>query len=855
MGVKSQHLLTPSYPEVLPTSKQFQKIKKFIVGTQKYTLPWPTPPPSYNPFDPKHVDILQDYYLECKIEPHPPLPFDSYVKVVTEIEKLYPNKKYFYYQRFKAMLCHWCRKLGHPSKWCDDIVDIDTLEFSSIRLLAEFVMQYPKHQLNIKYGKYSQLILELLEEFPALIRRRDKFWKDFGKVNPYSNESIYWAFGDYRRRDIGILWAMGSAKVYLLKLIMGYETKYCIELKNLRLDNHISWKASSEAALPIIHEYLSCGILRIIPESYAQVILPLALIIKPDKVRPVIDAKPINHYAVSMKFKPNNLTAVKQTIFKSARILTQDGRHAFFQLPVTKAQSLKQCIRFYYPPFGRFVVAAFTVEIFGSSTSCYRFHKMESQANNYFRAMGIQMNSYYDDSQFYAPDHPLFAAILGCFIKRVYYHLGRQLNEKKTDLLVGSYTAKFRGFLWDSRYFTYQPLDKTLISTHQLLDHIILSKNIEIPIHDLVSVMGKLSFIGNVINNMSILLSPIKDLMRLFHSQYSVDTVYQQKFVVEPSLVSHLIYLKKVLKKSYKRQFIIPHIDLEVVTDASERMAASYDSCNQIIIIPLPINIIDESSTMREIYGAKVAIINRLESCKGKNVRLLIDNLGSSTILMRNGSKLFKLNQIVYSLIKLCQDNDINLWVRWLRRDMRAIQFADDLSKSVEKDRWLFNRELLFFIIKTLKLPNIELDLLADNHNKICNKYYSRYKDGYSMGCNWMQYSYDKFIGYICYLNPPFRGDYLNLSIRQIIQKQINTYVVLPIWVSAPWYGLVKQYATYIVEIPEGSKYFTSPSYMTNRLTKKWNIMLVFFYFKIKMKPKYYKFIARTYSIIKAPGL
>ena len=79
-----------------------------------------------------------------------------------------------------------------------------------------------------------------------------------------------------------------------------------------------------------------------------------------------------------MRFKPDEFEIVNQTIFRNARVLTQDGKHAFYQLPISKEQSLKQCIKFYYPPFKKDIVCAFTVEMFGSSNSCYRFYIRKS---------------------------------------------------------------------------------------------------------------------------------------------------------------------------------------------------------------------------------------------------------------------------------------------------------------------------------------------------------------------------------------------------------------------------------------------------------------------------------------------
>ena len=86
-----------------------------------------------------------------------------------------------------------------------------------------------------------------------------------------------------------------------------------------------------------------------------------------------------------------------------------------------------------------------------------------------------------------------------------------------------------------------------------------------------------------------------------------------------------------------------------------------------------------------------------------------------------------------------------------------------------------------------------------------------------------MRYNYHYFENDVCYLNPPFRGDYLQISILQIINKKIDCYIILPKWPSAMWYILVLQYADVIIEIPNGTELFKSPEYMTTRLLEELN--------------------------------
>ena len=791
-------------------------------------------------------DICQEYlYDEAP-------PVVTYQEAVTDVESQFVNKKYLHYDHYKDIVCHFCKKKGHPVKLCEETVDIDIIQDPDIRRLATFILHYPSNIINPVYGKYGDILLNLPNLYEKLKSDRQKFWNDFGYDNPFSDTTKYWSFGNYRRRDIGYLWAIGTTRVQLLKLVVGYESKTCIKIPRMRLRNHVSWDQNVHLALPVLYEYIQFGILRLVPPEFAEVILPMSVIVKPGKVRIVIDGKASNCYTPSMKFLPNDIDHVQKMIFPNARIQGADAVHAFYQLNVTTAQARRQCIQFIHPITGVTVTAAFFTEIFGSKLSCYRYVKMEDQINKYFRLCGIKFSDYYDDANFYSVDHSLFAGVMGSFIKRVYYHIGRQLNESKTDLLHGSYQAKHRGFIWNSRLMNFKATDKLINSTNEIFQDLFESVGKRKSNRVLLQLMGKCMYMAKGLTYMSILLSPIKDLLRLLHSRYSQDEIWLKSFTVSKSLVSHLHYIHQILKNGIIMPIKIPHCDIEIVTDASDRMAGSYDSLGKIVVVPLPEAVKLESSTYRECYGIYVALQNRLPIIRGKKVRILVDNLGSSTILMRNGSKVQQLNMIVYKIIKLCLDNHVYLWSKWLKRDMESIKWADDLSKCTESDRWIFDHELVAFFLKQLQLPPIEIDLLADDTNKIVPKYFSRYYDGHSIDFNWLRKNYTFFENQWCYLNPPFRNDYIAVAVDNIISKRINAYIILPIWPNALWYNKVLDNISTMIILQDGNRYFSSPAYMTARLSKKWNVMfLVFDFGETKKSYRTYKYVPEIMSLVR----
>ena len=830
-----------SVPDYVPSKNSLFVYHQFILDTDNYLLTLPQSPDGYDPFDIEHTYKLDRYFENVVIDYDNAPPVVTYDEVVTQREKLFPNKKYLLYERYKDVVCYFCNKKGHISTFCEDIVIIDNIKDPLLKRLAVFVFNYPKCVIDQQYGSYTDCIYNLPDIYDKLWVLRNKFWSDFGFGNPFLDFNKYWSFGDYRRRDVGFWWAIGSSRVYLLKLIAGYDSKYCMPLPRMKLQNHKSFIEHSKEALPVLHEYIELGILKIIPASAARVILPMGLIIKPNKVRIVIDGKPINMYIPPMRFKPAKVQEVKTTVFQNARVLTQDAKHAFYQLKVTPEQALNQCVQFYYPPLGRIITCCFTTEFFGSKNSCYRYVKLDSQINRYFRKCGIIMNDFYDDAVFYSQNSILCAGILGGFIKRIYYGCGRILNEHKTDLLKGSYTYPFCGFNWNTCLMKFSPLEKLIKTTIEAIDYVISNINKKIFITSFVKVIGKLVFAGIAIIEMSVLLIPLKEVMRDLHSIYGQDEIWLKRMLITSDICDNMLYLRKLLLEHHIVPIVIKSWDLDIVSDVSDRMAGSHDSDGNIVTVPLTESLCTSSSCLRETYGIFVALVNRLPYIKGKKIRLIVDNLGTVTILMRNGSKKYQLNQLVYTIRRLCMDNGITLWIRWLRRDNIAVQFADDLSKCVEVDRWIFDPDILSYIINKLSLPYITLDMLADNKNRLCTNYISRFFDGYSLGFNWMRYDSGFFSNYIGFLNPPFRGDYLEVAVDHILTKEINCYVILPVWTAAAWFRRVMMHYSILIEIPDGTNYFKSPGYMTLRATKKWDVILVYFDFESILEKRQYK--------------
>ncbi|MGB0356583.1 MAG: hypothetical protein ACPGII_11000, partial [Opitutales bacterium] len=146
----------PSFPATVPTGARYDTLCQFIVDTDDYVLLPPTPPAFYNPFDISHSYILDDYFAEVNIDYSGNPPLVDYNTVVTEKEKLFPNKKYLAYERYKDTRCFFCHKLGHPIDLCDEVVDVDDILDPELHRLAVFVSTYGKRHIEQRFGDYDE---------------------------------------------------------------------------------------------------------------------------------------------------------------------------------------------------------------------------------------------------------------------------------------------------------------------------------------------------------------------------------------------------------------------------------------------------------------------------------------------------------------------------------------------------------------------------------------------------------------------------------------------------------------------------------------------------------------------------
>ena len=100
---------------------------------------------------------------------------------------------------------------------------------------------------------------------------------------------------------------------------------------------------------------------------------------------------------------------------------------------------------------------------------------------------------------------------------------------------------------------------------------------------------------------------------------------------------------------------------------------------------------VNTSSTFRELKAVFYVLKLYAETLRHQRVKVFVDNMGASRILMVGSSKPH-LQEIAVDIFSICLNFDISLESQWLPREENAR--ADLLSRFIDRDDWSLNHEV-----------------------------------------------------------------------------------------------------------------------------------------------------------------
>ena len=251
--------------------------------------------------------------------------------------------------------------------------------------------------------------------------------------------------------------------------------------------------------------------------------------------------------------------------------------------------------------------------------------------------------------------------------------------------------------------------------------------------------------------------------------------------------------------------------DLEtslIVSDASDAQSFVYeaDSFRLIREYPFSMDETRQSSTLRELLSIHRVFSLEQDYIASKRGTILLWLTDSQPLvsIIRRGSRIPKLQQLVIDIKVLEFNAGIHLKPVWNRRSTPLLTIADDGTKPISSDEWSFEDSDYNKLLKEFQVkPTI--DCMATAKNSRCSHFYSRVPEETSHG---VDFFYQDITGLTIYICPP-----VNL-IPRVIDKLISSrgttaVLVVPQWPSSGWYGMIRYFKGYKPFVKKVHQFYT----------------------------------------------
>ena len=213
----------------------------------------------------------------------------------------------------------------------------------------------------------------------------------------------------------------------------------------------------------------------------------------------------------------------------------------------------------------------------------------------------------------------------------------------------------------------------------------------------------------------------------------------------------------------------------------------------------LPAEVVEESSTYRELYAILRAIQklqNPLASKKVKRLLIRTDSQSAFWILLKGRSHKQPLHELARDIFFHLLNMNITWKVEWIPRGLN--QYADYLSKIIDKNDWMVSLHL-FYTLEQRWGPHT-IDRMASSTNAILSRYNSKFYDPQAEACNCFTQDWKRENNWV---NPEL--DCIADCIQHCRSCKASMTILLPYWLNMPWWSLLVDnnghWRTFIVDV------------------------------------------------------
>ena len=508
------------------------------------------------------------------------------------------------------------------------------------------------------------------------------------------------------------------------------------------------------------------------------------------KNRLVIDLRYVNPYITVPKTVFESLNTAAIYLNKECFLNKFDLKSGYHHIDIHK--NFKPFLGFQWSFDDKSRYFQFNALPFGLNIAGYIFTKVLRTLVKKWRKEGIKIVLYLDDGLLIS-DTEKQAVKNVINIRKDLKDAGLIVNEDKSNWLP-SQELIWLGFIINSKNNSISVPCSKISNIKAEIKHLTLKKTLSA--RQLARVIGKITALHPVLGGIVYLKS--KNCQLWISEQLSWESKNVLDYLAKEELQFWVNNLNHTQSKSM--EISVPSFTKIVYTDAGANNCGGYIhnlGASQ-LVQQWSEQEQAQSSTWRELKAVEIFLCVHHSILNSQNIKWFTDNQNVIAILNK-GSMKKDLNSLATAIYKLCLEHAIDITLEWVPRQFN--EQADFLSKVIDQDDWSITDNV--FQLYEKQFGGFTIDLFANDKNKKCKKFYSKW---WCLGTSGMDaFAYD-WSNEFCWAVPP--PSLISKALIHAKKCKADCLFVVPKWEASPFWPLITHmlYAEELTQINEFCK-------------------------------------------------
>ena len=485
---------------------------------------------------------------------------------------------------------------------------------------------------------------------------------------------------------------------------------------------------------------------------------------KGNKLRLVMDCRPINELMKVPKFSQEGITAAMDLVEKDDEMISLDLTDGFHHVPVRRQD--QEYLGFTWR--NKYFVWQFLP--FGVACAPYYFNKVIKPVVNFLRQNNIRLAPFVDDfivflKKLYATDHTEFTV-------QTFTELGWKINEEKSELIPAK-ERTFVGFIIST--IGNIPWIRTMPHKIRKLKRSIVQclNKITVTARELARVIGQCVAMTKAI-------VPGKLLLRNCYRVLRQKANWNAEVTLDAPAIKDLRWWHASLKTWNGAAISNKSIDIQIETDASSiGWGGTCKAENLDAAGPWPKAVSYRHSNYRELLAVYNTLLAFKHLIKGKTVQILSDNVTTVAYINKLGGMCPVMSDLTTTIFAYTQSLQTQISARHLAGVSNTR--ADFLSRIDSRYNWNL-RQQVFNNLDRLWGPHT-VDRFADLYSAKTRRFNSLRWEPHTEAVDAMAQDWSQDMNYCC---PPFW--LIPRILRKVVDQKAEATLIAPRWTGQRWY-------------------------------------------------------------------